>query len=262
MGDGHWAPRRTPRDAAAELSLQAERGSVHTQASLLNAFTRINGAEAILGELIEALAENDVIRPEQVPLAIKRFAPPDERPPQPPSGPPPGSSGSPSGPPRNGNALGSRPPMDPAAAEREADQKAMRWPGVVLRQDAPDAEAPAVVDCAARMPICHAVCCSLQFPLSAEEVDAGKVRWDLGHPYMIRDSSDGYCCHNDPQSGSCTVYEDRPQVCRGYSCAGDTRIWSDFDGMVLNHQWLDEHLGRDRRVRVSIMASQQGDGDR
>ena len=28
-----------------------------------------------------------------------------------------------------------------------------------------------------------------------------------------------------------------------YSCRGDGRIWSDFDGMVLNTAWITEHLG-------------------
>jgi hypothetical protein len=35
------------------------------------------------------------------------------------------------------------------------------------------------------------------------------------------------------------VYEDRPQVCRAYTCAGDERIWKDFDNMVLNEEFLN-----------------------
>jgi Fe-S-cluster containining protein len=114
------------------------------------------------------------------------------------------------------------------------------WPTVMVRHDdsdeptAPDVE----VDCAARMHVCHAVCCSLPFPLSAAEVEAGDVKWDLGHPYVIRQSAEGYCVHNDRSTGGCDVYDRRPGVCRGYSCAHDDRIWADFDNMVLNEEYL------------------------
>jgi Fe-S-cluster containining protein len=158
-----------------------------------------------------------------------------------------------------------------AAAERarfETDGKMPAWPTVMVRQDGPpdaaEAEgsapeggaggaggpggpqmAPAdrpveavEVDCAARMHVCQAVCCSLPFPLSAEEVEAGDVKWDLGHPYVIRQTDEGYCVHNDPSSRGCDVYDKRPGVCRGYSCAEDDRIWLDFDNMVLNEEFL------------------------
>lgn len=116
-------------------------------------------------------------------------------------------------------------------------------PAVLLRcdPDGPDA-APVEVNCAERMPICHAVCCKLDFPLSAEEVEAGGLLWDLGRPYLIRHEADGLCVHNDRATGGCCVYEDRPSPCRRYSCAGDERIWSDFERMELNEEWLDAHL--------------------
>jgi Fe-S-cluster containining protein len=116
-------------------------------------------------------------------------------------------------------------------------------PGLALRVDPPEAERTTVeVDCAARMHVCHAVCCKLDFALSAEEIERGVIRWDLGQPYVIRHEADGYCTHCDRASGACGVYSERPQVCRGYSCAGDARIWKDFDNMVLNEEWLDENL--------------------
>jgi Fe-S-cluster containining protein len=104
----------------------------------------------------------------------------------------------------------------------------------VVAGGAPEVE----VDCAARMHVCQAVCCTLPFPLSAEEVEAGEVRWDLGHPYVIRQTAEGYCVHNERPTGGCDVYDHRPGVCRGYSCAEDARIWSDFDNMVLNEEFL------------------------
>ena len=37
----------------------------------------------------------------------------------------------------------------------------------------------------------------------------------------------------------------RPAVCRGYSCAGDKRIWSDFEAIGWSQEWIDAHLGGD-----------------
>ena len=99
------------------------------------------------------------------------------------------------------------------------------------------------VDCAARMHVCHAVCCKLRFALSADEIEAGRVRWDLGRPYMIRHEADGFCTHNDRACGSCRVYAHRPTPCRTYSCVGDTRIWKDFERMELNTEWIAANLG-------------------
>ncbi len=128
-----------------------------------------------------------------------------------------------------------------ATARYETDGRLPAWPTVMVRQDDPDQpDLPEVeVDCAARMHICKAVCCTLPFPLSAAEVEAGDVRWDLGHPYVIRHTAEGICTHNDTATGRCGVYDKRPGVCRGYSCAHDDRIWADFDNMVLNHEFLD-----------------------
>lgn len=223
-----------------------------TQASLHNAFARIHNVEAVLNELLEAVAANGAIRPEQVPLAIEVFGQATDAATEDEAG---TSVATPAGPAVAGPDDEQRPPMDPDVAEEWASTSAIRWPGVVLRSDAPEKKVAQEVDCAARMHICHAVCCSLQFPLSAEEVEAGRVKWDLGHPYMIRDNTDGYCCHNDPAGGGCTVYEDRPAVCRHYSCASDERIWTDFEGMVLNTEWLSEHLGSTgrRRMQVSLL---------
>jgi Fe-S-cluster containining protein len=115
------------------------------------------------------------------------------------------------------------------------------WPTVMVREVKPDdrMEPETPVDCAARMHVCKAVCCSLRFPLSAGEVETGKVKWELGHPYVIRHTDQGFCAHNDRATGRCGVYEDRPQVCRAYTCAGDERIWKDFDNMVLNEEFLN-----------------------
>jgi Fe-S-cluster containining protein len=119
-------------------------------------------------------------------------------------------------------------------------------PQLALRVDDAPSDAPTVpVDCAARMPICRSVCCKLSFALTVEEIEAGVVRWDLGQPYFIRHEADGHCTHRDRSSGGCTVYEQRPMVCKRYSCANDTRIWKDFQKMELNREWLDANLDDD-----------------
>lgn len=132
-----------------------------------------------------------------------------------------------------------------AAVQRVRDEMQARGetsaPGIALRVDgAPNDFVP--VDCAERLPICKAVCCSLNFALTAQEVESGAIKWDLGMPYFIRHESTGFCTHL-AAGGQCSIYEKRPGVCRRYSCAGDTRIWKDFDQMILNEEWLAEHTG-------------------
>jgi Fe-S-cluster containining protein len=199
------------------------------QASLNNVFRRLAVVDEILGEVVEALATNDVVEPSQVPAAIRAF----------------GVAGS-------DEATGERtqvsgPAMDPQG-DGEGDDP-FRWPAVVLGTS--DEETGPPVDCAARLPVCHAVCCMLKFALTAEEVEAGQVKWDIGHPYLIRGDRDGYCVHN-AADGGCGVYDARPSVCRRYSCAEDDRIWSDFDGMVLNTEWIDAHLPNSGTVHRTI----------
>jgi Fe-S-cluster containining protein len=126
-------------------------------------------------------------------------------------------------------------------------------PGVALRVDGTD-DHFVPVNCAERIHVCKAVCCRLAFALSAEEVGAGNVKWDLGSPYQIRQRPDGYCNHNDAATHACTLYDDRPGVCRRYSCANDARIWSDFEKMQLNDAWIDEHLAGTRpRLLTALM---------
>jgi Fe-S-cluster containining protein len=134
---------------------------------------------------------------------------------------------------------------DRVAAELRENKETVSA-GIVLRVDAEQPPADATVDCAARMHVCHAVCCRLSFALSASEVEQGKVRWELGRPYLNRKDATGACIHLDHNCNGCDVYADRPRVCRSYSCAGDARIWNDFDAMILNQEWIDENLKPER----------------
>ena len=88
------------------------------------------------------------------------------------------------------------------------------------------------IDCAARMPLCRARCCTLVFPLSTQDLDERVLRWDYGKPYLIARRPDGYCVHNEAGTCRCNVYEQRPAVCRTYDCRGDKRIWTDFDRRI------------------------------
>ncbi|HTG34170.1 MAG TPA: YkgJ family cysteine cluster protein [Thermoanaerobaculia bacterium] len=123
--------------------------------------------------------------------------------------------------------------------------------GVVLRVNAEPPPDAAAVDCAARMHVCKAVCCRLSFPLSAPEIESGKIKWELGKPYFARKDGTGCCVHLDGKKG-CGVYQDRPRVCRDYSCEKDERIWKDFDRMVLNQEWIDQNLQPERPRLVAI----------
>lgn len=140
-----------------------------------------------------------------------------------------------------------------AARDELAEHDEQLTPGLAVRVEEADTE-PVPVDCAARMHVCHSACCRLDFALTVDEIEAGRARWDLGQPYFIRHEADGHCTHRDGDSGGCTIYEDRPTVCRRYSCAGDTRIWKDFERMELNHEWLAANAGDDRpRMLTALM---------
>ncbi len=88
------------------------------------------------------------------------------------------------------------------------------------------------VDCASRMHVCHGRCCSFNPLLSRQDVQEGKVAWDIDRPYRLAKNKEGYCVYQVRESGFCGNYEYRPAGCRTYSCAGDPRIWIDFDNMI------------------------------
>ena len=218
--NGNGAGPYASRGQLAELDRQIERGSMFTQASLQRGFSRIDETETLLVSLIQALSAKGLVSEEELGVTVAEEEEADAAP-------------------------------QHETREVTGAPPAINWPTIALRVDEPEAaDTPEVlVDCDARMHVCHAVCCKLKFPLNTPEVESGVVKWDIGHPYIIRQESNGCCTHNDPATGHCGIYADRPCICRGYSCAGDTRIWKDFDGMVLNQEWIDTHLGgRDLHV--------------
>jgi hypothetical protein len=91
--------------------------------------------------------------------------------------------------------------------------------------------ASAEIDCAARIPLCGARCCSFEVSLSAQDVAERTVPWEIDRPYALPRDANGRCaCMDD--AGACTIYEHRPGACRAYDCRNDPRVWIDFEGRV------------------------------
>lgn len=200
------------------LQRQVERGSLFTHSVLSRNAYRVHEAESFLYGMLDVLVTKEVVTAEEVADATDHVRRRMEE---------------------RGETLG---------------------PGVALRVDAPREEPDdfVAVDCAERLHVCKAICCKLHFALTADEVEAGRVRWDLGQPYFIRQEASGFCTHLDPESRGCSVYEDRPGICRRYSCAGDERIWKDFENMELNEEWLAENLDApDLRLLAMQMLPQE-----
>jgi Fe-S-cluster containining protein len=225
-------------DAVTQLERQLVRGSHFAQAALDKLQARLARTEASLGTLHELLLAAGLLAMEEAepsePVADSSAE--DEDTSLADSSPGPDDDGEPS-----------------AAPEDDGDMSPMvsaNWPGIAFRTEPAEHEEPAPVDCAARMHICHAVCCKLNFALTPAEVEGGATKWDLGFPYMIRHESNGYCTHNDTVTGRCAIYADRPGVCRRYDCTGDTRIWKDFENMELNEDWIRENLQNRSRILV------------
>jgi Fe-S-cluster containining protein len=209
-----WA--RPHEDGLSRLERQVVRGSHFSQAALDKLQDRITRAEASLAGLQELLVAAGLIVEDDTETEQEDTpAPQDE-------------------------------------AEEADLSSAMQtsWPSIALRTDPAEPEEAPPIDCDARMHICHAVCCKLSFALSPAEIETGKAKWDLGFPYMIRHESNGYCTHNDTATGRCGIYADRPGVCRHYNCAKDSRIWTDFENMVLNEEWIRNNLESSNRILI------------
>ncbi len=86
------------------------------------------------------------------------------------------------------------------------------------------------IDCAARIPLCGARCCSFDVSLSAQDVAERKLPFELDQPYMLP-RVEGRCICMDA-AGACTVYDHRPGACRAYDCRHDPRVWIDFENRI------------------------------
>jgi hypothetical protein len=86
------------------------------------------------------------------------------------------------------------------------------------------------IDCAARIPLCGARCCSFDVTLSAQDVAERKLPFVIEQPYMLPRAG-GRCTCMD-ENGACTVYDHRPGACRAYDCRHDPRVWVDFEARI------------------------------
>lgn len=151
---------------------------------------------------------------------------------------------------------GVTPPIELTEAVRKVREEMLASgeisnPGISLRNDKPDDKEFVPVNCEERMHVCKAVCCKLDFTLSAEEVESGKIKWDLGRPYFVRQNPNScYCTHVESSTLKCGVYDDRPSACKKYSCAKDERIWKNFENMELNEEWITKNIG-ERKLKFS-----------
>jgi Fe-S-cluster containining protein len=88
------------------------------------------------------------------------------------------------------------------------------------------------IDCASRVHLCRARCCTFAFYLTEQDLDEGVARWDYGRPYWIQAGTNGYCVHCEPGTWRCRIHAHRPYVCRAYDCRKDQRIWLDFERRI------------------------------
>jgi hypothetical protein len=88
------------------------------------------------------------------------------------------------------------------------------------------------IDCAARIPLCGARCCSFDVALSKQDLVERKLPFVIERPYELpRDPITKRCaCMDD--SGACTAYDYRPATCRSYDCRQDARVWIDFEARI------------------------------
>ncbi len=88
------------------------------------------------------------------------------------------------------------------------------------------------IDCASRIPLCGARCCSFEVMLSKQDLLERKLPFVIDKPYLLpRDPSSKRCACMDAE-GTCTAYDYRPATCRTYDCRRDTRVWIDFEARI------------------------------
>jgi hypothetical protein len=88
------------------------------------------------------------------------------------------------------------------------------------------------IDCASRIPLCGARCCSFEVALSKQDVLERELPFVVEQPYLLpRDPVTKRCaCMDD--AGACTAYAHRPATCRTYDCREDRRVWLDFEARI------------------------------
>jgi hypothetical protein len=90
--------------------------------------------------------------------------------------------------------------------------------------------ASAEIDCASRIPLCGARCCSYDVTLSTQDLAERDIPFVIMQPYLLP-REHGRCVCMDA-GGACTIYERRPGACRAYDCRRDPRVWIDFEARI------------------------------
>jgi hypothetical protein len=88
------------------------------------------------------------------------------------------------------------------------------------------------IDCAARIPLCGARCCSFVVLLSTQDILERKLPFEIERPYELPRDPDTKKCACMDEKGACTVYDYRPGTCRVYDCREDKRVWIDFEARI------------------------------
>lgn len=100
-------------------------------------------------------------------------------------------------------------------------------------------EPPATINCPERIPFCQAACCKLEICLTKQDIEEQMAIINRRYPFFVAQDTSGYCVHLE-DLGMCDIYEKRPAVCRAFDCSNDTRIWLDFDRMIINPMILEQ----------------------
>ena len=88
------------------------------------------------------------------------------------------------------------------------------------------------IDCATRLHLCGARCCSFEVALSPQDIREKVVPFEIDRPYLLpRDPQTKKCACMDDK-GACSIYEQRPATCRTYDCREDARVWIDYEARI------------------------------
>ena len=87
------------------------------------------------------------------------------------------------------------------------------------------------IDPSVQCTTCEAVCCRLTVVLMPEDhVPAWLVDHDEHGLEVLAKGEDGWCAAVNPNTSGCTIYEDRPTICRKFemgspSCRDERHRW-------------------------------------
>jgi Putative zinc- or iron-chelating domain len=77
---------------------------------------------------------------------------------------------------------------------------------------------PRLLHCETQRATCQSRCCKLRILLTEDEVRSGQYEWNSCDPFALSRRTDGYCFYFDAKTNGCGIYDNRPLVCKVYSC--------------------------------------------